>query len=53
MQEVMKEKMGSEDDLHTDILSNGSGSPLEEDPKNPLRWLKHTPCFSNNTYSLL
>jgi hypothetical protein len=34
----MKEKMGSEDGVPTDILSDGEDSPSEDDPKNPLRY---------------
>jgi len=38
LKEGMKVKMGSEEGLPTDVLSDGEESPSEDDPKNPLRF---------------
>ena len=38
----MKEKMGSEEALRADLLSDGDESPVEDDPNNPLRFVIRT-----------
>jgi hypothetical protein len=35
---MREERMGSDETIRTEVLSDGDESPIEDDPKNPLRF---------------